>query len=163
MIISTIVAVASNGAIGKDNTLIWRLSDDLKRFKSITSGHHIIMGRKNYEDIGRPLPNRTSVIITRQEGYVAEGCIVVHSLEEALKVAQEKGETEAFIIGGAQIYELGLPISDRLYLTEVHKDFDADVFLSPVDSSWKEVLREGPFPATEKNECSFSFVNFEKR
>ncbi len=162
MIVSTIVAVAENGVIGNNNTLIWRLSKDLQRFKKITSGHHIIMGRKNYEDIGRPLPNRTSVIITRQKGYQAEGCIVVHSLEDALQVAKDNGETEAFIIGGAQIYEMGMALSDKLYLTEVHKAFEGDVHFPEIGPEWKETFREGPFPQSEKDECEYSFVDLIK-
>ncbi|MGL1935637.1 MAG: dihydrofolate reductase [Fibrobacterales bacterium] len=162
MMLSTIVAVAENGAIGKDNSLIWRLSKDLKRFKEITTGHHIITGRKNYEDIGRPLPNRTTVIITRQKDYRAEGCVVVHSLDEAIQVAKDNGESEAFIIGGAQIYDMALPHCGKLYLTEVHQSFEADIFLTNLGEGWKEVYRDGPFPKSEKDECEYSFVNFER-
>ncbi len=162
MKISSIVAVAQNNVIGKDNDLIWRLSEDLKRFKRITSGHHIIMGRLNYESIGRPLPNRTNVIITRQKDYTAEGCVVVNSLEEALQVAKDNGETEAFIIGGAQIYNLAMPYIEKIYLTEVHQSFDGDVFFAELGEEWKEVHREGPFPKTEKDQCEYSFVDLIK-
>ena len=159
MDISAIVAVAKNNVIGKDNDLIWRLSKDLKRFKEITTGHHIIMGRLNYESIGRPLPNRTTVIITRQTDYTAEGCVVVNSLEAALEVARNNGESEAFIIGGAQIYDLAMPLVKKLYLTEVHAEFEGDVFFTELDENWKEVSRQGPFPKTDKDQCEYSFVD----
>jgi len=159
MKISAIVAVAKNNVIGKDNDLIWRLSEDLKRFKRITSGHSIIMGRLNYESIGRPLPNRTNIIITRQTDYQVDGCVVVNSLEDALKVARENGDDEAFVIGGAQIYKLAMPLVDKIYLTEVHEEFDGDVFFDELGDEWQEVLREGPFPKTEKDQCEYSFVD----
>lgn len=162
MIISQIVAVAENGVIGKDNDLIWRLPADLKYFKATTSGHHIIMGRKNYESIGRPLPNRTSVIITRNKDYKAEGCIVVNSIKEALEVAKASGETEAFIIGGGEIYKSSLELTDKIYYTEVHETFEGDTFYPALDKkTWKEVTRENHF-AEEKNPYAYSFVVYEK-
>ena len=162
MIISQIVAVSTNGVIGKDNDLIWRLSSDLKYFKKITTGHHIIMGRKNYESIGRPLPNRTSVIITRNKDYKAEGCIVVHSLEDALDVARKNNETEACIIGGGEVYKISMPLTDKIYLTEVHENFEGDTYYPSIDKKiWKEVSRES-FKADEKNAHDYSFVVFEK-
>lgn len=162
MIISQIVAVAENRAIGKDNDLIWRLPADLKYFKEITTGHHIIMGRKNYESIGRPLPNRTSIIITRNKDYKAEGCIIVHSLDEALKIANQNGETEAFIIGGGEIYKNSMELTDKIYYTEVHETFEADTFYPELDTSiWKEVSREKHFK-DEKNTYDYSFVKFVK-
>ena len=162
MIISQIVAVAENNVIGKDNDLIWRLPADLKYFKNTTSGHHILMGRKNYESIGRPLPNRTSVIITRNKDYKAEGCIVVNSIEEALEVAKANGETEAFIIGGGEIYKSSLQQTDKIYYTEIHETFDGDTFYPELDKTiWKETAREKHLK-DEKNPYDYSFVVYEK-
>lgn len=160
MIISAIAAVAENGVIGKDNTLVWKLSNDLKRFKEITSGHHIIMGRKNYEDIGRPLPNRTNIIITRQKDYVAEGCIVVNTLVDAIETAKANGESELFIIGGSQIYDLAWSYCTKLYITKVHKKFDGDVYFPHINHKWKEISNEGIFKSDNKNECDYSFLTY---
>ena len=138
--ITIIAAIANKNALGKDNDLIWDLPADLKRFKKTTSGHHIIMGRNTFESIGKPLPNRTTVIITRNKYYKAQGCIVVHSLEEALKIAMT--DNSPFIIGGAQIYEQALSIADRLDITEVHHSFEADAFFPNIDlTNWKEDTR----------------------
>lgn len=138
MQVSIIAAVADNRAIGKDNDLIWHLPDDMKFFKQCTKGHHVIMGRLNYESIPhnyRPLPNRTNIIITRQANYDAPGCIVLGSLDEALEFAKGKGEEEAFIIGGGQIYGLALDtgVVDTMYITHVHAQPEADVFFPKVD------------------------------
>lgn len=161
MKVSQIVAVAKNGAIGKNNDLIWRLPADLKYFKEITTGHHIIMGRKNYESIGRPLPNRTSIIITRNKDYKAEGCIVVNSLTEAIAVAKANNETEAFIIGGGEIYNMSMDITDRIYYTLVHENFDADTFYPVLDKKkWKE-SNKIDFKSDEKNPFDYSFIIFD--
>ena len=147
--ITIIAAIAKNNALGKDNDLIWHLPEDLKRFKKLTSGHHILMGRNTFESIGKPLPNRTSVIITRNKHYYKDGCLIAHSLEEALELASK--DEEIFIIGGAQIYDYAL-----------QKDV-ADAFFPEIDLSvWKEVKRED-FKADEKNKLDYSFVRFEKR
>ena len=147
--ITIIAAIANKNALGKDNDLIWDLPADLKRFKKTTSGHHIIMGRNTFESIGKPLPNRTTVIITRNKYYKAQGCIVVHSLEEALKIAMT--DNSPFIIGGAQIYEQALSIADRLDITEVHHSFEADAFFPNIDlTNWKEDTRIN-FEADKKN------------
>jgi len=119
MIISTIVAVAKNNVIGKDNDIPWYLPADLKYFKKITTGHHIVMGRKCYESIGRPLPKRTNVVVTRNPFFIATGCVITHNVAEAVQLAEANGEEEVFIIGGGQIYEIALPHVDRIYLTEV--------------------------------------------
>lgn len=159
--ITLIAAIAQHNAIGKDNDLIWHLPADLKRFKSTTSGHHIIMGRNTYESIGKPLPNRTSVIITRNLDYKAEGCIIVNSLEEAIKVS--KNDESPYIIGGAQIYAKALEIADKLDITEVHHTFDADVFFPEIDLNiWQEKSREY-FSADEKNQYDYSFVTYIKK
>jgi len=161
MKLSIIVAASQNNVIGKDNQLIWRLSADLKRFKALTTGHHIIMGRKTFDSIGKPLPNRTSIIITRQADYKAEGCIVVNSLDEAL--AKVPADQEAFIIGGGTIYKEVMDKADKLYLTLVHSKFDGDTFFPKVDDKiWKSIHREDHLPS-EKNEYAYSFIDFVKK
>lgn len=159
--VTLIAAIARDNALGKDNDLIWHLPADLIRFKKTTSGHHIIMGRNTYESIGKPLPNRTSVIITRNPDYKAEGCIVVNSLEEALKVV--KNDETPYIIGGAQIYKQALHYANKLDITEVHHSFDADVFFPEINTAiWKETSRED-FTADEKNKYNYSFVTYERK
>ncbi|MBX9850394.1 MAG: dihydrofolate reductase [Cytophagaceae bacterium] len=160
--ISVIVAAGKNLAIGKDNKLIWHLPNDLKFFKNKTMGHHMIMGRKTYESIGKPLPGRTSVIVTRNKNYKIEGCIVVNSLKEAIETAKKNGESEAFVIGGAELINDSLAVADRIYFTEVKESFEADVFLKAFDrSKWKEVARE-EHKADEKHEYDYAFVEFIK-
>lgn len=158
MIVSIIVAAAENLAIGKDNKLIWHLPSDLKFFKNTTMGHHMIMGRKTFESIGKPLPGRTSIIVTRNKNYTAEGCIVVNSLKEAIEKAKADHETEAFVIGGAELINDALEFADKIYLTEVKETFEADVFLKPIDrTKWKEASRED-YKADEKHAYDYSFV-----
>ena len=138
--ISIIVAVARNGVIGGGNTLLWHISEDLKRFKALTTGHHVVMGRKTFESLGRPLPNRTNVVVTRQHIEIP-GCTVAGSLEEALALfpAQE----EVFVTGGGQIYAQALPLADRIYLTTVMRDYEGDTrFPDWNRSGWTEVFRE---------------------
>ncbi|MDE5418328.1 dihydrofolate reductase [Labilibaculum sp. DW002] len=161
MKLSIIVAASQNNVIGKDNQLIWRLSADLKRFKALTTGHHIIMGRKTFDSIGKPLPNRTSIIITRQADYKAEGCIVVNSLEEAIEKAAD--QEEVFIIGGGTIYKEALSKADKLYYTKVHKDFEGDTFFPVVNfQEWESVSREDCMP-DEKNEYAYSFIDYKRK
>lgn len=138
MKISLIAAIASgNRALGKDNNLIYKIPEDLKRFKELTSGHAVIMGRKTFESIGRPLPDRTNIVITRDAAYSVDGVKVVHSLEDALRLAQ--GDNEIFIIGGGQVYQDALPIADKLYLTVVEGSPEADTFF-PDYSEFKKVV-----------------------
>lgn len=159
--ITIIAAIANNNALGKNNDLIWHLPADLKRFKKITSGHHIIMGRNTYESIGKPLPNRTTIIITRNNEYKADGCIIVNSIDEALSTVNN--DENVFIIGGAQIYEQAIALADTLDITEVHADFDADVFFPKIDVAvWEETKREF-FNADDKNIYDYSFVSYKKR
>jgi len=159
--ITIIAAVAANNALGKDNQLIWHLPADLKRFKKVTSNHHIIMGRKTYESLGKPLPNRVNIIITRNLNYVAEGCIVVNSLSEAIEAA--KNDPNPYILGGAEIYNQAMDIADKLDLTFVHHKFEADAFFPNINLSvWKESSRED-FKADEKNKYDFSFVTYIKK
>lgn len=156
--LSVIAAVADNEAIGLDNGLPWHLPEDLKHFRSLTMRHHIIMGRKTYESLGRLLPGRTTVIVTRQTDYCVEGAIVAGSLEEA--VSRCGNDEEVFVIGGAEIYKIALPAADRLYLTEVHGEFPADAFFPEYDkAAWHEVARER---LVSENGQAFSFVVYER-
>lgn len=166
MKVSLIVAVSENGVIGKDNDLIWHLPKDMRFFKNTTMGHHVIMGRKNFESIPhkfRPLPNRTNVVITRQTTYKADGCMVVNSVDDALQIAKHNGEEEAFIIGGGQIYKLALEASlvDKVYLTKVHHSFEGDTFFPELNKDWKEISRIQN-QADEKHLYSFDFITLEK-
>jgi len=166
MKVSLIVAVSENHVIGKNNNLIWHLPEDMKFFKKTTLGHFVIMGRKNFESIPhkyRPLPNRTNVIITRQTSYEADGCMTVSSIEEALNKAKEAQDTEAFIIGGGEIYRLALEnnLVDRIYLTRVHKKLDGDTFFPELNDDWKLISSE-KHRADEKHIYSYSFEIHEK-
>lgn len=158
--ITMIAAAAENNALGKDNKLIWHLSDDLKHFKNLTKGHHIIMGRKTFESMPKALPNRTNIVITRQEDYTAEDAHIVHSLEAALALAQE--DEQPFIIGGGEIYRQGLAYADSIELTRVHADFEADTFFPEIDpAKWSEIWRENR-DIDEKHQHAFSFIRYEK-
>lgn len=157
--LSIIVAADENNVIGKDNDLIWHLPDDLKFFKKRTTGHTVVMGRKTYESIGKPLPNRRFVIITRNKNYKVEGCEVVHSLEDALNLCPP--EDESFVIGGDQIYRLALPHVDRIYLTRVHHQYDGDRYFPELGSNWKEFESEFHH-ADDKHEVSFTFKTLER-
>ncbi|MFV8369086.1 dihydrofolate reductase [Flavobacterium sp. LB2R40] len=133
-----IAAVAENNALGKDNKLVWHLPNDFKRFKSLTTGHHIVMGRKTFESFPKPLPNRTHIIITRQKDYQAEGCIIVDNIEKAIQTCPK--EEISFIIGGGEIYKLGLPYTDKIEITRVHNNFEADAFFPEInEEEWKMV------------------------
>ena len=139
--LSLIVAASRNGVIGAGGKLPWRLPADLQRFKQITMGHPILMGRKTFESIGKPLPGRTNIVITRQKSFQCSGTTVAHSLEEALRICEE--ETEVFVIGGAEIFRQALPLADRIYLTRIEKDFEGDTLLFDIDpAAWKEASRE---------------------
>ncbi|MEQ9466433.1 MAG: dihydrofolate reductase [Ekhidna sp.] len=166
MIISMIAAMGRNRVIGKDNDIPWHLPDDFKYFKQTTKGHHVIMGRKNWESLPasfQPLPGRPNIIITRQSDYQANGGRVVASLDEALEIARSTSEPEAFIIGGGEIYRMGLGYADRIYLTEINHDFEGQVTFPEFDQSvWKEVSREH-HPADERHKYSFDFVVYSKK
>ncbi len=158
--LSIIVAVADNGIIGDNNSLLWHIREDMLRFRRITTGHPVIMGRKTFESIGRPLPNRTNVVISRQDIGI-EGCTVVHSLEEAM--TSFPSEEEIFIIGGAQIYGQALPLADKLYLTLVHRDYDGDTSFPKVnEDEWTEVARED-YERGENFDAPFSFVDYVRK
>jgi dihydrofolate reductase len=159
--ITIIAAIAENNALGKDNQLIWYLPADLKRFKKVTLNHHIIMGRKTFESLEKPLPNRTTIIITRNKNFNAEGCIVVNSLQEALNASKE--DENPYILGGAEIYTQAIKIADKLDLTFVHHTFEADAFFPKIDLNiWQEETREN-FEADENNKYNYSFVTYLKK
>ena len=166
MVVSLIVAVSENKVIGKDNDLVWHLPTDMKFFKETTKGHFVIMGRRNYESIPhkyRPLPKRTNVIVTRQDDYKAEGCLVVNSVEEAIELAQKAGDKEPFVIGGGQIYKYAIEnnLVDRIYLTRVHTEIDGDTYFDDLDDSWK-LLHAELHPSDEKHPFAFTFQTFER-
>lgn len=161
--LTIIVAAGELNAIGKDNDLIWHLSNDLKRFKQLTNGHHIIMGRKTFESFPKPLPNRTHIVITRQREYeVPDGVIVVNSLEDAIDAA--KSDKQPFIIGGGEIYKQSMALADKIELTRVHSTFkDADTFFPSIDAlKWVETSRS-KHPADDKHKYAFSFITYVKR
>ncbi|WP_281227753.1 dihydrofolate reductase [Flavobacterium aquiphilum] len=155
-----IAAVAENNALGKNNELVWHLPNDFKRFKALTTGHHIIMGRKTFESFPKPLPNRTHVVVTRNKDYNPGGCIVVDSIEKAIAVCPENETT--YIIGGGEIYNLGLPFADQLEITKVHHSFDADAFFPEINSDeWKEIQTEFN-PIDDKHQYAFTYQTFVK-
>jgi dihydrofolate reductase len=163
MTVSIIVIVAANGVIGRDNGLPWRMSTDLKRFKALTMGHHMIMGRKTFDSIGRrALPGRPHVIVTR-DAMPIEGVQIAHSVDEALKIAEAAGDQEPFICGGAEIYRQSLHRASRMYITQIHADVEGDTFFPEFDdvNEWKLVDRED-FEADEKNDYPFSFLTYER-
>lgn len=164
MIISVIVAYSKNYAIGLENKMLWHLSDDFKNYKKVTTGHCLLMGRKTFESIGKPLPNRISIIITRNLDYSApEGCYIVHSLEEGITKAKALGETECFINGGAQIYEQSIPLINKAYITDVDCEIkNADTFFPKINfDSWKKV-DSFCHHKDDKNEYSWTFNVYEK-
>ena len=163
MIVSAIVAVAKNRVIGKDNNIPWYLSSDLKYFKKTTLNHHVIMGRKSFQSIGRPLPKRTNIILTRDPFFIATGCITAHTLEEALTIAQDNGEEEAFIIGGAQIYELALPYLDKLYYTEVDAEPEGDILFPELNWDDWQLLSQKAHPAGERDNFPFTFKVYRRK
>lgn len=159
--ISLLVAMDKNRLIGKDNDLPWRLPADLAYFKRVTMGHPIIMGRKTYDSIGRPLPGRENIIVTRDTSYKMEGCKVIHSIEEIVKMRKES-EQELFVIGGAEIFKEILPYSDRLYITEIEEEFEGDTYFPAFDKSeWKIISKEQGIK-DEKNPYDYKFLVYEK-
>lgn len=156
-----IAAVAENNALGKNNDLLWHLPKDFKRFKEITSGHHIIMGRKTFESFPKPLPNRTHVIITRQKNYVCEECIVVQDLEKAIAVCPKN--EDIFVIGGGEIYSQSIHLADQLDITRVHHSFEADVFFPEIDPEIWELTTEVVNLKDEKHPYDYSFQTFVRK
>lgn len=154
--LSIIVAVAHDGVIGVNNTLPWHLPEDLKRFRALTMGHHIIMGRKTYDSLGRLLPGRTTVIVTRNENYKVEGALVAHSLEAAIALCED--DEEVFLIGGAELYQAGLKLAHKLYITEIELDVVGDAFFPKlVSTEWQETEREAH---TSEKGLKFSYVTY---
>lgn len=166
MIISLIAALTENRVIGKSNDLPWHLPDDMRYFMQTTLGHHVIMGRKNYESIPhkyKPLANRTNIVVTRQEAYDAPGCLVVNSIPTGIDIAIDNHEAEVFIIGGAEIYMQSLAFANRLYLTEIQTSLEGDAFFPIFNKQeWKEVSRN-PHSADAKHRYAFDFVIYEKK
>ena len=157
MSISLIVATADNDVIGCSGTMLpWHQAADLQRFRQLTKGHAIIMGRTTYETISRPLPDRQNIIVTRDQDYQAEGCTVVHSIKEALEVAA--GNEEIFIIGGAKIFEQTLPLADKIYLTRIHASPEGDAFFRYNPGEWTEAETPESHPADAKNDHPYSFL-----
>ncbi len=166
MIISLIAALSKNRVIGKNNDLPWHLPDDMKYFMQTTKGHHVIMGRKNYDSIPekfRPLPHRTNIVVTHQKDFKATGCIIVHSVEEGIVLAKKNNEQEAFIIGGAEIYKIGIPLSQRLYLTEIVAIIEGDTFFPGFEKmGWKETSRVH-HGADDRHAHAFDFVVYDRK
>ncbi|GAA0763807.1 dihydrofolate reductase [Psychroflexus lacisalsi] len=160
MKVTIIAAAAENNALGRNNDLIWHLPDDFKRFKAITSHHHIIMGRKTFESFPKLLPNRKHIIITRQKDYEKEGAIVVHNLEDALKNCS--GEDEVFIIGGGEIYKQALPYADKIELTRVHDTFEADAFFPEIEESVWELKSSEYHEKDERHKIDFTYLTYSK-
>ncbi len=158
--VAIIVAMAANRVIGRGGTLPWHLSADLRRFRQLTTGHAIIMGRKTYESIGRPLPQRRSIVISRNRKFRAEGVEVVAGLDEALALC--RGEPQVFVIGGSSIYAEALPRADRLYITQVHASVEGDTWFPPVEESQWRLVADQPHAADEKNPFDFSFRIYER-
>ena len=162
MIVSLICAIAENGVIGGNNSLLWRLPKEMKSFVSLTTGHTVIMGRKTYQSVNRPLPNRVNVVVTRQQDFQAEGCVIVHSLEEAIASAQDHGETEALVIGGEQIYREALQVSQKMYLTHIEGTFEGDIYFPQWNAEeWREVQRI-VHEIDEKHAYRFSICTYER-
>lgn len=156
-----IAAAGQNNELGKDNDLVWHLPNDFKRFKSLTTGHHILMGRKTFESFPKPLPNRTHVVITRNMDYHREGIQVVHSLEAAIEIAQD--DPQPFIIGGGEIYKLGMQLADRIELTRVHGSFDADTYFPDIPESDWQLVEKVHHPADEKHQYAFTYETYDRR
>jgi dihydrofolate reductase len=163
MKLSIIAALSTNNVIGRDNGIPWRQSTDLKRLKAMTMGHHMIMGRKTWDSLGKPLPGRVMVVISRSDAFAPEGAIVVKSLEDAIRVVEESGDEEPFIAGGAEIFAQSMHRADRMHLTRVHAEVEGDTFFPDFDdvSEWHLVDSEH-FEADEKNQYPYSFLTYER-
>lgn len=162
MIISLLVAMDDKRGIGNAGKLPWHLSSDLKRFRALTMGHHLIVGRKTFESIGKPLPGRQTIVVTRDGSFKREGCFVAGSVQNAIALARERGETEVFVIGGAEIYAQALDAADRVYLTKVHAEVDADTFFPELErEAWIE-KQNTDHPADKENQYAFTFKLLER-
>ncbi len=162
MLLSIIVAADLNNVIGAGNKLLWNLPDDMKHFRELTKGHPVIMGRKTHESIGRALPGRQNIVISRRKDLTIDGCDVVDSLDRAIELVKDDPTGEVFIIGGGEIYKQAMDRADRIYLTRVHGKFTGDTFFPEIDPKmWKEVERE-EYTSNEKHQYSFLFMVFER-
>jgi len=159
--LTIIAAAGENNALGKENDLVWHLPDDFKRFKKLTSGHHIIMGRKTFESFPKPLPKRTHVVITRKDHYKKEGIVVVHSLERAIEFSNE--DPQAFIIGGGEIYKMGMDVADRIELTRVHGTFEADTFFPEIDESKWNLVSEVFHEKDDTHDYAFTYLTYDRK
>ncbi len=158
-----LVAFDENRVIGKNNALIWHLPADLKRFKALTTGHVIIMGRKTFESIGRPLPNRTTIVISRQQDLKIEGVILAHSVEEAILKAKSISRDDIFIVGGAEIYQLSLPLADQILVTQLHDIFEGDAFFPEISPAIWEVTEQERGVTDEQNAYQFSYLTYTRK
>lgn len=159
--ITIIAAAGEHNELGKDNNLVWHLPDDFKRFKQLTTGHFIIMGRKTFESFPKPLPNRTHLVITRNTNYQKEGAVVVHSIDEAL--LKSSTDTQPFIIGGGEIYEMGMSVADKIELTRVHGTFEADTFFPEIDRDTWELISEIYHEMDERHNYSFTYETWVRK
>ena len=158
-----LVAFDENRVIGKNNALIWHLPADLKRFKALTTGHVIIMGRKTFESIGRPLPNRTTIVISRQQDLKIEGVILAHSVEEAILKAKSISRGDIFIVWGAEIYQLSLPLADQILVTQLHDIFEGDAFFPEISSDMWEIAEQERGITDEQNAYQFSYLTYTRK
>ena len=159
--ITIIAATGENNELGKDNGLVWHLPDDFKRFKRLTTGHHIIMGRKTFESFPKPLPNRIHIVITRNKRYRPEGAIVAYSMKKALQLAKE--DNQPFIIGGGEIYKLGMKVADKIELTRIHKAFEADTFFPEIPTEEWKLISEEHHKKDEHHKFTFTYQTFVKK
>lgn len=160
MKLSIVVALANNNVIGKDNKLPWDIPEDKRRFKKLTEGHCVLMGRETHASIGKPLPARTNLVLTRDKKLQKEGCVILHTLQGAIKYATGNGEQELMVIGGEQIYRLTLPLVEKIYMTKILQDFEGDTFFPPIDETdWKEISRE----EFHNEKIPFEFRTLERR
>lgn len=160
-LLTMIAAAGKNNELGKNNDLIWHISEDLKRFKRLTSGHAIIMGRKTFESMPKALPNRTNIVLTKKKNYAPEGAYVVHSIKEALDLVQE--DAQPFIIGGGEIYRLFMNYCDRIELTRVHHEFDADVYFPEIDKNQWTIIAEEAVSSSENQPYTYTYLTYQKK
>ncbi|MGZ5246814.1 MAG: dihydrofolate reductase [Flavitalea sp.] len=161
--LSLVVAASENNVIGKDNHLLWHLPNDLKFFKNTTWGMPVIMGRKTFESVGKPLPGRTNIVISRQEGWSAEKITVVRSLEEAIEQSSSMDAREAYIIGGGEIYKQSMDLADRIYITRVHTELEGDTFFPAIDTNKFELVSSLPFEADEAHQYAYTFEVWQRK
>lgn len=159
--LTIIAAAGQNNELGKDNTLVWHLPDDFKRFKKLTSGHHILMGRKTFDSFPKLLPNRTHVVITRRENFRKEGVVPVNSMEQAIE--QSEGDPQAFVIGGGEIYKMAMNLADKIELTRVHGTFEADTFFPEIDENQWKLISEEFHGKDEKHDYAFTYLTYVRK